>query len=93
MLSSDNLCKQIVPSPGPTCCRAWTGYKLFDTMIVFLKDFFGKKNERKNQQTTTKARKITQPKYVKNMFSKLTKVLFRHFIDKKKHVLLCSISN
>ena len=33
-------------------CRAWSGSKLFDTLIVFLKEFFEKVNFEKNQQTT-----------------------------------------
>ena len=38
--SADNLCKQFGPRPGPTKCRAWSGSKLFDTLMVFLKEFF-----------------------------------------------------
>ena len=40
--SSDNLCKQFGPRSGPTECRSLSGSKLFDTLIVFLKDFFEK---------------------------------------------------
>ena len=40
--SADNLCKQFVPRTGPTKCWALSGSKLFDTLIVFLKEFFGK---------------------------------------------------
>ena len=33
-------------------CRAWSESKLFDTMMVFLKEFFEKVDfEKKNQQT------------------------------------------
>ena len=38
--SSDNLCKQFGPRSGPTKCRAWSGSKLFDTLMVFIKEFF-----------------------------------------------------
>ena len=37
-----NLCKQFGSRSGPTKCRAWSGSKLFDTLIIFLKDFFEK---------------------------------------------------
>ena len=52
--SADNLCKQFGPRSGPTECRSWSGSKLFDTLIVFLKEFFEKVDFEKNQQTTTK---------------------------------------
>ena len=35
--TADNFCKQFVPRPGPTESRAWSGSKLFDTLMVFLK--------------------------------------------------------
>ena len=37
VLSADNLFKRIGPRSGPTKCPAWSGSKLFDIMIVFLK--------------------------------------------------------
>ena len=40
--SADNLCKQFGPRSGPTKCRAWSGSKLFDTLTVYLKEFFEK---------------------------------------------------
>ena len=46
--SADSLCKQFGPRSGPTKCRAWSGSKLFDTLMVFLiffkKDDFEKLN-------------------------------------------------
>ena len=42
MSSADNLYKQFGPRSGPTKCRAWSGPKLFDTLMVFLKEFFEK---------------------------------------------------
>ena len=42
VLSADNICKQFVSRPGPTKCRASSGFKLFDTLIVFMKEFFEK---------------------------------------------------
>ena len=44
VLSSDDLCKQFGSRSGPiigqTNSRAESGSKLFDTLMVFLKDFF-----------------------------------------------------
>ena len=42
--SADDLCKQFRPRAGPTECRAWSGSKQFDTLMVILKEFF-EKNE------------------------------------------------
>ena len=38
--SAHNLCKQIGPRSGPTKRRAFSGSNLFDTQMVFLKEFF-----------------------------------------------------
>ena len=38
--SADNLCKQFGPRSGLTTCRAWYGSKLFDTLMIFLQEFF-----------------------------------------------------
>ena len=38
----DKLCKQFGPRSGPTKRRAWSGSKLIDTQLVFLKEFFEK---------------------------------------------------
>ena len=40
---SDNLCKQFVPRSGPTKCRAYSGFKLFESLVVFMKNLFEKK--------------------------------------------------
>ena len=42
MLSAFNLCKQIGTRSGPTKCQAWSWYNLFDSYMVFLKQFFEK---------------------------------------------------
>ena len=34
--SADNLYKQFGPRLGPTKGRAWSGFKLFDTLMVFV---------------------------------------------------------
>ena len=54
--STDTFCKQFGPRSGPTACRSSSGSKLFDTLQVFLKEFFEKVNfEKETQQMTTKA--------------------------------------
>ena len=40
--SADNLCKQFGSRSGPTKGPAWSGSKLFDTLMLFLVDFFSK---------------------------------------------------
>ena len=37
-----SLCKQFEPRSGQTECRSWSGSKPFDTLMVFLKEFFKK---------------------------------------------------
>ena len=37
LLSADNLCKQFGPKSGLTKCRAWSGSKLFETLMVLKK--------------------------------------------------------
>ena len=50
-----DLYEQFGPRSGPTKRRAWSGSKLFDSLMVFLKEFFEKDDfEKKNQQTTEK---------------------------------------
>ena len=55
-----NLGKQFGPRSGPTNRRAWSGSKLFDILMAYLKEFFQKVNFEKNQQTTKKYKKFTQ---------------------------------
>ena len=50
--SADNFCKQFGPRSGPTKCRAWSGSNLFDTQMVFKKEFFEKVDFEKSKQTT-----------------------------------------
>ena len=52
--SADNFCKQFGPGSGPTKRWAWSGSKLYDTLIIFLKEFFEKLDSENNQQTTKK---------------------------------------
>ena len=34
------ICKQFGQRPGPTICRAWSESKLFETLMVLLKEIF-----------------------------------------------------
>ena len=56
--STDYLCKQFVPRWGLKKCQAWSGSQLFDTLMVFLKDFFEKLILKRNPQTTKKHAKF-----------------------------------
>ena len=59
--SADNLSKMFGPRPGPTKCRACSGSKLFDTLKVFLKEFFQKDDfEKKSADDKKKTCKTTQ---------------------------------
>ena len=40
MSFADNLCKKFGLRLGPTKCLAWSGSKLFDTLVVFPNYFF-----------------------------------------------------
>ena len=46
--SDDNFCKQFGSRSGPTECRARSGSKLFDTLMVFLKEFLREVDFEKN---------------------------------------------
>ena len=56
MSSADIFCKQFRTRSGPTKRQAQSGSKLFDTLMVFLKEFFEKVDFEKKQQTTKKKR-------------------------------------
>ena len=58
--SADNFGKQFGPRSGLMIRRAWSGSKLFDILMVFLKEFFWKINFEKKSADDKKARKITQ---------------------------------
>ena len=51
MSFADNFCKQFGTRPGPTERQAWSGSKLFDTLIVFLKESLVKNNLEKQKKT------------------------------------------
>ena len=51
MSSADKFYKQYGPRSGVIKRQAWSGSKLFDTLIVFLKEFFEKVDfEKKSRQ-------------------------------------------
>ena len=58
MSSADNFYKQFGTRSGPTKRRAWSGSKLYDTLMIFLKDFIEKVDFEKNQQTIKKHEKL-----------------------------------
>ena len=58
--SAVKLGKQFGPRSGPMNRRAWSGSKLFDILMVFLKEFFQKVNFETKSADDKKARKITQ---------------------------------
>ena len=59
--SADIHRRQFGPRSGPTECRSWSGSRLLDTLMVFLKEFFKKVNfEKKSADDRRKAWKITQ---------------------------------
>ena len=60
MSSADNFCEQFGPRSGPTKCRAWSGSNLFDTLMVFLKEFFKKLDFEKKSADDQNPWKITQ---------------------------------
>ena len=41
---ADNICKQLGTRSGLTKCQSRSGSKQFGTLVVFLKEFFEKKN-------------------------------------------------
>ena len=60
---------QTGPKSGPTFCRSWSGSKLFDHLIVFLKEFFEKVNFEKSQQRQQKHEKLPSIQRVTFLFS------------------------
>ena len=56
--SADNFYKLFGPKSGPTKHQAWSGSKLFDTLMVFLKEFFEKVDFEKNSADDKKHEKF-----------------------------------
>ena len=59
MSSADNLCKQFRLRPGPTVCCAWSGSKLFDTLMLFTKEYF----EKMDVENISRQQKIIMKNY------------------------------
>ena len=57
VLSADNLCKQFGPRSGLTKRQTSSGFKLFDTLMVFLKEFSEKVDSEKKSADDKKAGK------------------------------------
>ena len=60
MSSADNIYKQFGPCSGQTKRGAWYGSNLFDTQMVFLKEFFKKIVFEKKPADDKKAWKFSQ---------------------------------
>ena len=58
--SADHFCKQFGPRPGPKEHQTWSCSKLFDILIVFLKEIFQKVDFEKNSADDKRAGKISQ---------------------------------
>ena len=56
--SADNLCKQFGPRSGWTKRQAWSGSKLFDILMVLVKDFLKKINLKNNPRMMKKHAKL-----------------------------------
>ena len=67
MSSADNLCAQFGPRSGlhKVGPDLDSGSKLFDTSMIFLKEFFEKDDFEKNQQTTKKHAKLPRMQRIK----------------------------
>ena len=63
--SADNLCKPFGPRSGRTECLARSECKLFDTLIVFLKEFFQKVDFEKKSADNKKHAKLPSRQSVK----------------------------
>ena len=58
--SAGNICTQFGPRSGPTERRVWSGSKLFDTVVVVIKDFFEKTYFEKKSADDNESMKSTQ---------------------------------
>ena len=51
--SIDDLRKQFEPRSGPTTRQAWSGSKLYDPLMVFMKKYIENVNFKRNRQKNT----------------------------------------
>ena len=71
-----DLCKQFRPRSGPTECWSWSGSKLLDTLIVFVKEFFEFFFLKKVNQQEEKHEKLPSMQRVKVWTDVCTKIVF-----------------
>ena len=74
--SADNLCKQFGPRSVPTKCQALSESNLFNTLMVFLKEFFKKVVFEKNQQMTLRVNDDSS-RTITSSFSRSSSLFFR----------------
>ena len=79
--SADKFCKQFGPRSGLTKSQALSGSKLFDTLMVLLKEFFKKVDFEKNQQTTKIPQKIPRRQRVDPNVLRMTKTPMMGAVD------------
>ena len=86
--SADNICKQFWPGSDLTKRRVLSGSKLFDTLIVFLKEFFRKKRFWKKKQsdddTWKKHEKLPRKqrvKYVRGIIVQLSQMRLNNAVS------------
>ena len=68
VLPGDSICQQFGPRSGPMKCQARSGSKLFDTLILFLKEFWEKFILKNIQPTTKKHAKLPSKQRCKCIF-------------------------
>ena len=64
--SANNLCKQFRPRSGQTKRRARSESKLFDTLMIFLKEFFKKLDFEQKKLETKNHEKLPSMQRIKN---------------------------
>ena len=72
---ADKLCKQLGPRSGPNKVRAQSGSKLFDTLMVFVKDFLKLLIFNKKISRLFKYEEIPSIQSIKNLTSYATIIL------------------
>ena len=73
--SAVNLCKQFGTRSGLMECQAWSGSKLFDTLMTFLKEFLKKSWFWKYQQTTSVEMNISGVQYIQDQWHILSSLV------------------
>ena len=93
MSSADNLFKQFGSRPGPRKCRAWSGSKLFDTLMVFLKEIFEKvdfeKISRRQMQNYPACNKLMTDNHSPELFTPVTVRVWENWKSKYKIQINC----